>query len=326
MSLGTSLRTLREQKGLSIEELSERTHVSSSIIEDFENDKFERITAAIYGSGFVKILAKALGADAEPLRTLFMDEYKAYVDSRTGGAPSAVKPQKFGESRSIAFTESEKASSEVPPKKDVRSRTEAPVPKKKSVKSETVPTPAIPVKAPEIKRVEPKKSSIDVETPAPAAIEDSFGGEEPDALGELFASGGSEEMKVESASPPQKVKVPRSNGQATRVNVEREHTVSVFHDVLAKKKSFDFSAVLKKAKEFLAVLPLKTVGIVAGIVVITIGLCLLFVNNGPSDDVEKNDVTIQSKHLPKVEDEAQSLIEGSVLNDYLLPIPDSYVE
>ena len=36
MSFGNNLKTLRESKGVSIEELSERTHVGTQIIEDLE--------------------------------------------------------------------------------------------------------------------------------------------------------------------------------------------------------------------------------------------------------------------------------------------------
>ena len=99
MSLGTSLRSLREGRGLSIEELSERTHVSSHIIEDFEADKFDRITAAVYGSGFVKILAKAFGVDAEPLREMFRTQYQAWVDEAAANVLPKPPPKKFDERR-----------------------------------------------------------------------------------------------------------------------------------------------------------------------------------------------------------------------------------
>lgn len=90
-TLAESLRELRESRGVSKEELSERTHIGLNIIEDLERGSFERITAPIYGSGFIKIIATKLGADPAPLRDLFMEEYGA-SSKKVGVREKAASP------------------------------------------------------------------------------------------------------------------------------------------------------------------------------------------------------------------------------------------
>lgn len=61
MEFGKTLRAAREAKGLSVSELSAKTHIMSQIIAEMENENFKRIPAPIYGRGFVKQLCKTLG-------------------------------------------------------------------------------------------------------------------------------------------------------------------------------------------------------------------------------------------------------------------------
>jgi len=60
-SPGRFLRQLRERAGLSLREIAHRTKVSPMKLEQIEQEKFERLPAAVYLRGFVLEFARALG-------------------------------------------------------------------------------------------------------------------------------------------------------------------------------------------------------------------------------------------------------------------------
>ena len=76
MSLGQTLRAAREAKGLTPSQLAQQTHILVQIIEGLENENFSRIPAPIYGRGFVKTYAEAVGLDPLPLQQEFTLLYK----------------------------------------------------------------------------------------------------------------------------------------------------------------------------------------------------------------------------------------------------------
>ena len=100
--LGTELVKLREAKGLTIEKLSEETHIGPHVLREFEAGDYSRISAAIYGSGFIKILAKYYGVDAAPLRETFAREYQAWVEAHTALPKTKAPPLKFSSHRAPA--------------------------------------------------------------------------------------------------------------------------------------------------------------------------------------------------------------------------------
>ena len=76
MEFGKSLREAREAKGYTIAQVSEMTHVLSSVIEGLEKEDFSRIAAPIYGRGFVKLYCQAIGLEAKP----FVDEFMEIIN------------------------------------------------------------------------------------------------------------------------------------------------------------------------------------------------------------------------------------------------------
>ena len=54
---GAELLERRTEKGLSVSEVAEKTHIKVQIIEDLEANDFSRIAAPIYGKGFIKLYA-----------------------------------------------------------------------------------------------------------------------------------------------------------------------------------------------------------------------------------------------------------------------------
>ena len=61
MALGYALKAAREACGMSISDLSAKTHLMTPVIIDLETENFKHIPAAIYGRGFVKIYCEAVG-------------------------------------------------------------------------------------------------------------------------------------------------------------------------------------------------------------------------------------------------------------------------
>lgn len=75
IEFGKTLREAREAKGLTINQVAERTHMMTQMVENLENENFSKIAAPIYGRGFVKLYCEELGLDPKPLIAEFMDIY-----------------------------------------------------------------------------------------------------------------------------------------------------------------------------------------------------------------------------------------------------------
>ena len=75
MSLGSILREARERKGLTITQVAEQTHMIHQLVEEIENDDFHRITAPLYGRGFIKLFAECVEEDPAPLMQEFTEIY-----------------------------------------------------------------------------------------------------------------------------------------------------------------------------------------------------------------------------------------------------------
>ena len=71
MSLGSSIREVRKSSGYSIAELSARTRIPESVIEDLEQDNFNTCGGAAYARGHIRNIANICGAEADNLLSLF---------------------------------------------------------------------------------------------------------------------------------------------------------------------------------------------------------------------------------------------------------------
>jgi len=79
-SLGERLREAREAKGLSIAELSKKTHIMSKQLEGLEINDFSRIPAPIYIKSFIKKFAQQV--DLDPVEMVAMYEQYAAASAR----------------------------------------------------------------------------------------------------------------------------------------------------------------------------------------------------------------------------------------------------
>ena len=76
MEFGKSLRAAREAKGYTVQQLAEMTRMAPTLVNDLEQENFDRIAAPIYGRGFVKLYCEAVGLAPKPL----IDEYMEIVN------------------------------------------------------------------------------------------------------------------------------------------------------------------------------------------------------------------------------------------------------
>lgn len=86
---GATLRKLREKKGLSIHELATTTRISARWIAALEQEKFDQLPAAVFATGYVRNLARALGIDPDELlsryRTQRQSQDAAMLTGASGG-------------------------------------------------------------------------------------------------------------------------------------------------------------------------------------------------------------------------------------------------
>jgi cytoskeleton protein RodZ len=71
MSVGTSLSEVRKTAGLSTGELSKRTRIPESVIEDLERDNFSTCGGPAYARGHIRNIANVCGVSAEPILSQF---------------------------------------------------------------------------------------------------------------------------------------------------------------------------------------------------------------------------------------------------------------
>lgn len=67
MRIGETLAMARQQAGLSVAQVSERTRIRESIISSIERGDFSACGGDFYARGHIRAIAKVVGADGEPL-------------------------------------------------------------------------------------------------------------------------------------------------------------------------------------------------------------------------------------------------------------------
>lgn len=354
MTLGETLKSLREQQNISIEKFSELTHAGTHVIADFESDQYERITASVYGRAFVKEFAKALHTDPAPLLARFEAEYRAYVDLKTQSIPTPSAPKKFPERRTPGTPPPDLAKRAIPPQKPLPSQPSAkPTPPPKKHISPTVPQPqnSSPAKPQPVATIPPQKLPAEP-TPQPAPpppppqpTETTFNAGSDTELGELFTPSST----TPSASPAPRVTI-RDNRNRTPPSAplpvatpapswhdrtppeDFSHpTESVFLPSDPSPRPFvNLSAIFTRSKAFFATLPTKKITIGAGVILVLLGLSFLLPSrsSSPTQNSPLTPDSIQSSPtpLPTTEEPDQPVIlfSGSALTDNLLPPPDCY--
>jgi len=69
---GAYLRKMRARRGMTLEELCERTKVKMEYIEALENENFSVLPSEVYVRGFIKAIAQSLNIPPEPALSSYM--------------------------------------------------------------------------------------------------------------------------------------------------------------------------------------------------------------------------------------------------------------
>lgn len=74
---GALLMAVREELRMTLDELSERTNIAKGYLEALETDGFDRLPAATFVRGYVRVLAATLGLDEQAVVQGYMKNYSA---------------------------------------------------------------------------------------------------------------------------------------------------------------------------------------------------------------------------------------------------------
>jgi cytoskeleton protein RodZ len=85
-TLGEELRRLREEKGVSLRQVSDATHIGSRFLQAIESDNYSSLPGGIFNRGFVRSYARYLGMNEEQALLL----YNQQLEAQGGEAPRAT--------------------------------------------------------------------------------------------------------------------------------------------------------------------------------------------------------------------------------------------
>lgn len=82
-SKATNFKREREDRGLTLRQLSERTRISVHMLSAIEAENFEQLPPArVYVRGFVKCIAEEIGLEANRVATAYADRWEKWFDRR----------------------------------------------------------------------------------------------------------------------------------------------------------------------------------------------------------------------------------------------------
>jgi cytoskeleton protein RodZ len=82
--IGQTIRGAREQRGVSIEQLSQTTKISTTILRALEAEELDRIPGGVFTRGFIRSCAGELGLDPQTTVALFVAQHGSAAASRAG--------------------------------------------------------------------------------------------------------------------------------------------------------------------------------------------------------------------------------------------------
>lgn len=90
---GEQFKTAREEQGKSLSEMAKITRIGVQQLQGLEEDNYDRIPAPMYVRGFIKLYAKKLGLNPDPLLDLYerMSNGKPLLDEPAPLAPAPAR-------------------------------------------------------------------------------------------------------------------------------------------------------------------------------------------------------------------------------------------
>jgi cytoskeletal protein RodZ len=77
---GSVLKMLREQRGLSVQNVADITKLGSRHLEHIEDENFAKLPARPYLRGFLALYAKAIGYEPDRIVGDYMKRYEAFIN------------------------------------------------------------------------------------------------------------------------------------------------------------------------------------------------------------------------------------------------------
>jgi len=87
---GPDLKAVREEKGLTLKEISHRTRISVSVLNDIEKKEFQKLPEPVYSKAFIKSYARALDIDSEIIISL----YNGYLEELEASKQTNIVEEK----------------------------------------------------------------------------------------------------------------------------------------------------------------------------------------------------------------------------------------
>jgi cytoskeletal protein RodZ len=81
-TLGQQLKQSREEKGVSLQEIAESTHISIRFLQAIENDAYDVLPGGVFNRAFVRKFARQVGFDEEQAVNLYQEQWQ-----EQGGEP-----------------------------------------------------------------------------------------------------------------------------------------------------------------------------------------------------------------------------------------------
>jgi cytoskeleton protein RodZ len=113
-SFGDRLKKEREQRSITLDDISLTTKIGTRMLRALEEEKFDQLPGGIFNKGFVRAYARHVGLDEEQTLADYME---ALGESQMPASPEAhvaAKPEPTPESRPVAHAGAGSPASEIP--------------------------------------------------------------------------------------------------------------------------------------------------------------------------------------------------------------------
>src|SRR6266508_1340567 len=112
-TLGQQLKQSREEKGISLQEIAESTHISIRFLQAIENDAYDVLPGGVFNRAFVRKFARQVGFDEEQAVNLYQEQWQEQGGEPERGYQLGVDEPDFRQSSGNGLLRSEEHTSEL---------------------------------------------------------------------------------------------------------------------------------------------------------------------------------------------------------------------